>query len=1335
MVNASPPPVTASGPATATEATPGASRRTNSKLEKALEDLKQNLTKDQRASFQACGREDVEAAIRSIQERLGAKRRLPNLQRLSKFVDLLGQLAIAGGDFVSVNGPSNFLWAPLRHALEQASRATGTQGHCLDKLVDILGQIGDIFPQLNEYHKLFVSHPDVILIVDHYQEVILKFHTGLMEVFNRSAWRSVFDSSWRRFSKMADEIKETLLRIRKLLDEAKATASVREIQALRYQLTQESQVAACREDEASKERRRVHLQEIVNKLAAPQYLDDQEDLQRRTHESARGDWLFRHEAFIRWVDVDDETHRVLDLNGCPGAGKTFLVSNVIRHLQELKGKPTEGIPLAYFFFKNDTQSKVGTTCTAALRALIEQLVKGDSSQTLLDHAFQILSTVNTPSKNQLAELASTALRSRRFCFLILDGLDECETADREMLLDWLRKLTCTPGESPFTLRILLSGRREDYLERTIATLPQTSSVRVDAVDGHAICIRLYTEEQAEAIRTSFKASHDTREIILDKITSRAEGMFLFAHVVLQYLIALPTLEDLLEELQDEVFPSQLGDAYDRIAVQVLDRHPNPSLPARPKESRKLVMAKQLLSWVSCASRPLAWREIQARFMISTQAGPERDAYTRMAKFTPKQLCGCFVDISGTGSESERTVHIVHRTASEYLQYTNRIPSATEQHMEMLSFCCQYLNSDPFIKPTSTELRHEHAEAGYYAFQDYAAAHWWDHAKSLESSQQLQQHQEQPQIVADLTDLLANYGRGAKCSTNSRVRNLGDILADLHPLASERNKDLLFEHRISLIREAVVSVQESAAKSQDREFSVRMDGIYGPLRHKCPKPWCSEFHLGFESQTRLQAHNDAHERPFRCPVEGCAVAAVGFVSESALKTHHKRYHHVEKEPVFETADNRTWRKLLSRAIKAGSLERVKEIISPPGSDEVLRERARGSLQEYAHTPLLEAIRSRQPHICEYLLEAGADVNRASGKTHVTPLREAIATNDQEIFNLLLRQDGVDPLEEPSLWPPEQRVKHFLPPGKNDTLDFALAFSSVEFILPILSKADLPTSRLFSYLQTLTESRAPGRNEVLRVLATSKLGFRSDKCDEETGGSLLSFAVRNNSAKMVASILATSSNDINSKDKFGKTPVFLAVQNSNEAVLKLLLETGRANVNSKENNGFTPLLWAAGFGNEAVVKLLVESGCADVNSKDTDGCTPLIRAAKRGDEAIVKLLLDTGYADINSRDKDGWTALSWAAYGQDEAVVKLLLGAGCANVNSKDDDGWTPLSWAAQKGNEPIVKLLVETGRADVHSSDRDGRTPLSWAILGKNEAVIKLLDKAAGVDNETKEENG
>ena len=48
------------------------------------------------------------------------------------------------------------------------------------------------------------------------------------------------------------------------------------------------------------------------------------------------------------------------------------------------------------------------------------------------------------------------------------------------------------------------------------------------------------------------------------------------------------------------------------------------------------------------------------------------------------------------------------------------------------------------------------------------------------------------------------------------------------------------------------------------------------------------------------------------------------------------------------------------------------------------------------------------------------------------------------------------------------------------------------------------------------------------------------------------------------------------------------------MKLLLEKG-ADVESKDRYGRTPLSWAAGNGHEAVVKLLLEKG-ADVESKD-------------------------------------------------------------------------------------------------------------------------------------------
>jgi hypothetical protein len=59
------------------------------------------------------------------------------------------------------------------------------KGNYLEALVDILFQIGDVSPCLSEYDELFSQHPDVLYHVDSFKVTILKFNTGLMEVFNK----------------------------------------------------------------------------------------------------------------------------------------------------------------------------------------------------------------------------------------------------------------------------------------------------------------------------------------------------------------------------------------------------------------------------------------------------------------------------------------------------------------------------------------------------------------------------------------------------------------------------------------------------------------------------------------------------------------------------------------------------------------------------------------------------------------------------------------------------------------------------------------------------------------------------------------------------------------------------------------------------------------------------------------------------------------------------------------------------------------------------------------------------------------------------------------------
>ena len=82
------------------------------------------------------------------------------------------------------------------------------------------------------------------------------------------------------------------------------------------------------------------------------------------------------------------------------------------------------------------------------------------------------------------------------------------------------------------------------------------------------------------------------------------------------------------------------------------------------------------------------------------------------------------------------------------------------------------------------------------------------------------------------------------------------------------------------------------------------------------------------------------------------------------------------------------------------------------------------------------------------------------------------------------------------------------------------------------------------------------------------------------------------------------------------------------MKLLLEKG-AELETKDKYGQTPLSWAAGNGHEAVVKLLLEKG-AELETKAKYGRTPLSWAAGNGHEAVVKLLLEKG-AELETKDK--------------------------------------------------------------------------------------------------------
>ena len=98
------------------------------------------------------------------------------------------------------------------------------------------------------------------------------------------------------------------------------------------------------------------------------------------------------------------------------------------------------------------------------------------------------------------------------------------------------------------------------------------------------------------------------------------------------------------------------------------------------------------------------------------------------------------------------------------------------------------------------------------------------------------------------------------------------------------------------------------------------------------------------------------------------------------------------------------------------------------------------------------------------------------------------------------------------------------------------------------------------------------------------------------------------------------EVNVRNKFGATPLFMASHAGRADVVKLLLAS-KADVNAARTNGTTSLYVSSQNGHIEVVKLLLAAG-ADVNRKDNLGFTPLTIAKKQGHTQIIKLLREHG-----------------------------------------------------------------------------------------------------------------
>ncbi|KAI0146016.1 ankyrin repeat-containing domain protein [Hypoxylon sp. NC0597] len=421
----------------------------------------------------------------------------------------------------------------------------------------------------------------------------------------------------------------------------------------------------------------------------------------------------------------------------------------------------------------------------------------------------------------------------------------------------------------------------------------------------------------------------------------------------------------------------------------------------------------------------------------------------------------------------------------------------------------------------------------------------------------------------------------------------------------------------------------------------------------------------------------------------------------------------------------------------------------------------------------------PHVIEYLLEHGADVNCRNDDDTV-PIHVAATRDDVALLHLLLRKKDIN-LEA-------------LDSSKSTPLMMAVKSERITKIL--LDKGADPNTRPDDNYPALVHAVRAGQTEAVRLLV--QYGAQIDPPDElrdDGKWEPLENAVVQGLEEIIR-ILGEGGADVNRRFGDGRTLIHKAL---NYDGLRALLEF-RPKLDVKADNGYAPLHDIDAATPVENVKLLVRAG-SDINLPDNKNLTPLTFALRyKNEEAaryllsrkanvhiispayggplhiacneglvdLVKELIDAG-ADVNHAVPGvTGTPLSsiFVKYGTVESsseaksqLMNILLDAGAdpkavggtlgtvagaaamggesihlnmlaskgVSFGSGDDMGRRPLHLAAVRGNRDIVSFLLASG-VSATAKTKNGRNAVSWAAQGGNidilNDLLKLSDDGA-----------
>ncbi|KAJ9131303.1 Ankyrin repeat domain-containing protein 50 [Pleurostoma richardsiae] len=330
---------------------------------------------------------------------------------------------------------------------------------------------------------------------------------------------------------------------------------------------------------------------ILDWLTPIDYAAQQNDFISR-RQAGTGQWLLDSVEFKAWMQTQKET---LFCPGIPGAGKTILTSIVIDELtNRFRNDETVGVAYVYCNFRRKHEQKA----VDLVASLLKQLTQGRTSfpecvKSLYDKHRE---RRTRPSLDEISRTLQSVTVMYSRVFVITDALDECQTFDG-CRLRFLEEIFVL--QEKCEANIFATSR---FIPEITKSFKKSTSVEVQAARGD---MQRYLDGHMFRLPGFVGRSQTLQDEIKTNIVRSVQGMFLLAQLHLESLIGKISPKAVRMALTKLPTGSK---AYDRAYKDVMERIEGQAIDQQE-------LAKQVLSWITCAKRPIRTLELQEALAV------------------------------------------------------------------------------------------------------------------------------------------------------------------------------------------------------------------------------------------------------------------------------------------------------------------------------------------------------------------------------------------------------------------------------------------------------------------------------------------------------------------------------------------------------------------------------------------------------------------------------------------------------------------------------------------------------------------------------------------------